>query len=164
MPVALFVRTVAMLALWIVLMGAKPGDLLMGVPVAVAAAWLSVRLLPPAMLTIRLLPLLALVPRFLWQSLVAGWDVARRAFDPRLPLKPGLLIYRTGLPPGARRNAFTGYTSLLPGTVPCGSDTDGVVYHCLDVGQPVLEELAQEEQRLARVFIAQADCEADLDA
>ncbi len=161
---ALSVRAVALLALWIVLMGAKPGDLLMGVPVAIVAAWLSVRLLPPDMLTIRLLPLLALLPRFLWQSLVAGWDVARRAFDPRLPLRPGLLTYRTGLPPGARRNAFTGYTSLLPGTVPCGSDTDGVVYHCLDVSQPVLEELAREEERLARIFVAQTGAERAVDA
>jgi len=146
------IRALLLLVLWIALIGTAPGDLAMGVLTAAAAAWLSVRLLPPGMLGLRIGPLLAMVPHFLWQSVVAGVDVARRAFDPRLPVRPGMLTYRTQLPPGARRNAFTAYTSLLPGTVPCGTDENGVVYHCLDVTQPVLEDLAREEQRLARVF------------
>lgn len=145
-------RAAVLLLLWIVLIGAAPGDLLMGAFAALGAGWLSARLLPPGMLDVRMGPLLAMVPRFLWQSVVAGWDVARRAFDPRLPLRPGMVTYRTDLPPGARRNAFTAYTSLLPGTVPCGSNDEGIVYHCLDVTQPVLEDLASEELRLGRVF------------
>jgi len=149
---AIVLRAAVLLLPWVFLMGVKPGDLAMGVLTALAAGWLSVRLLPPGMLGLRIGPALALAPRFLWQSVVAGFDVARRAFDPRLPVRPGLVTYRTQLPPGARRNAFTAYTSLLPGTVPCGSDDDGIVYHCLDVSQPVAEDLAREEQRLARVF------------
>jgi multicomponent Na+:H+ antiporter subunit E len=146
------VRGLAFLALWVVLMDAAPAQLPFGVATAAAAAWISVRLLPPRTLHLHPLGLLVLLPRFLWQSVVAGVDVARRAFDPRLPLAPGYVVYRPGLPPGAARNVFTSYTSLLPGTVPCGEDSGGVVYHCLDIGQPVVEQLAAEEARLARAI------------
>ena len=149
---ALLVRGLGFLALWIVLMGWVPEQLVFGVATSAAAAWASIRLLPAGTLRIRPWALLALVPRFLWQSVVAGVDVARRAFSPRLPLAPGYLVYRPRVPPGVARNVFTSYTSLLPGTVPCGDDEGGVVYHCLDVGQPVLEQLSAEEARFTRAI------------
>ena len=145
-------RAAAFLLLWIVLNGTATGALAIGALTAVAAAWVSVRLLPPSMLGLRPLALLALVPHFLWQSLVAGIDVARRAFSPRLRLAPGFVRYRPGLPRGAARNAFTGYTALLPGTVPCGEDGEDVIYHCLDIAQPIGAQLAAEERRLARAL------------
>jgi len=143
-------RGAAFFLLWLVLGGG--GDLAVGALTAAGAAWVSVRLLPPSMLGLQPLTLLALVPHFLWQSVVAGIDVARRAFSPRLRLAPGFIRYRPGLPRGAPRNAFTGYTALLPGTVPCGEDGEDVIYHCLDVGQPIGAQLAAEERRLARAL------------
>jgi multicomponent Na+:H+ antiporter subunit E len=91
------------------------------------------------------------VLRFLCQSVVAGVDVARRALDPRLPLNPGFVLYAVRLPPGPRRNTFTALMSLLPGTVPTGSAEGGLLIHCLDVGQPVAAQLAEEEALFARV-------------
>jgi multicomponent Na+:H+ antiporter subunit E len=41
--------------------------------------------------------------------------------------------------------------SLLPGTVPTGSAEGGLLIHCLDVGQPVAAQLAEEEALFARV-------------
>jgi multicomponent Na+:H+ antiporter subunit E len=149
---ALLVRGLGFLALWIVLMGWAPEQVVFGVATAAAAAWASVKLLPAGTLRIRSWDLLALVPRFLWQSVVAGVDVARRAFDPRMPLAPGYVVYRPRVPPGVARNVFTSYTSLLPGTVPCGEDNGDVVYHCLDVGQPVVEQLSAEEARFTRAI------------
>jgi multicomponent Na+:H+ antiporter subunit E len=40
------------------------------------------------------------------------------------------------------------YTSLLPGTVPCGDEDGDVVYHCLDMAQPNARQLSAEEARL----------------
>ena len=90
--------------------------------------------------------------RFLYQSVVAGLDVARRALDPRLPLRPGFVTYPVGFPPGTARNAFTTLTSLLPGTVPAGEEGGAVLYHCLDVDQPVVSQLAAEEAALSRAL------------
>jgi multicomponent Na+:H+ antiporter subunit E len=93
------------------------------------------------------------VPHFLGQSVRAGVDVARRAFDPRLPLNPGFVNCPLDFPPGLARNTFATITSLLPGTVPCGDQQEGLMYHCLDVGQPVVEELWAEERLLAKALI-----------
>lgn len=142
-------RAAIYLLLWVVLIGTKPTNLVFGAITALLAAWASLKLLPPGTLRIRPLGVLRILPHFLWQSVFAGIDVARRAFDPRMPIAPGFVVYRPKSPPGAARNAFTAYTSLLPGTVPCGLSDGGVVYHCLDIGQPVAEQLAAEEARLA---------------
>ena len=50
------------------------------------------------------------------------------------------------LPPGTKRDAFCTIMSLLPGTLPCGPEEgNGLIIHCLDVTQPVVEQLAAEE-------------------
>jgi multicomponent Na+:H+ antiporter subunit E len=151
MPKAI-ARGAGFLGLWIVLIGLDPVDLVVGVFTAAGATWASLRLLPAGSHRPRLAALPRLMLRFLWQSVVAGVDVARRAFDPRLPLKPGFVLYRTRYPRGPARNAFASLTSLLPGTVPCRDDGEGLNYHCLDVGQPVAEQLAAEEEAVARAL------------
>ena len=84
---AALMRALLYFALWIVIdQSAKPANLAFGVLATAAATWASLRLMPPSLGSVRIGALVLLLPRFLWQSLVAGWDVARRAFDPRLPL------------------------------------------------------------------------------
>jgi len=77
---------------------------------------------------------------------------ARRVFDPRLPLRLGDTRYAVGFRPGNGRNAFAALTGLLPGTVPAGEDETSLLYHCLDVGQPVAKQLAAEEAALRRTL------------
>jgi multicomponent Na+:H+ antiporter subunit E len=146
-------RAAAFFGLWVVLSGIGTADLAPGVAAALAASWVSLHLLPPAGKRPRLLPLVRLALRFLCQSAVAGADVARRALDPRLPLCPGFVVYPVGLPRGPAQNMFSSLMSLLPGTVPIGSDErGGVLVHCLDVGQPVGDQLAAEEALFAEVI------------
>jgi multicomponent Na+:H+ antiporter subunit E len=146
------VRWALLLLFWVALIGFSLSALVVGVVAAGGATWVSLRLLPPAPQRVRLGALALLLPRFLWQSLLAGWDVARRAFDPRLPLRPGFVAYRPGHAPGHLRNTFATISSLMPGTLPCDENEDEIIFHCLDVGQPVLEQLAAEEKALARVL------------
>jgi multicomponent Na+:H+ antiporter subunit E len=50
------------------------------------------------------------------------------------------------IPDGPRRAAFGAFTSLMPGTLPVGTDRDGsLVYHCLDLEQPITASLARDE-------------------
>jgi len=146
------VRGVGFLGVWIVLIGAAPADSVAGLAAGAGAAWASLRLVPPGAARVRPAALLGLVPRFLWQSVVAGVDVARRALDPRMPLRPGFVRYACRLEPGLTRNAFATLTSLLPGTVPVEDDGETLLYHCLDVEQPVVAQLSAEERRLSLVF------------
>jgi multicomponent Na+:H+ antiporter subunit E len=148
-PAAL--RALGFLVLWVVVTGGNPADLVAGAVAVLAASWASLHLLRPGTSRVRPTVLARLVLRFLCQSVVAGVDVARRALDPRLPLNPGFVLYPVRLPPGPRRDMFTALMSLLPGTVPTGSAAGGLFIHCLDVGQPVAAQLAEEEALFARV-------------
>ena len=138
--------------LWLVLAGADLGDIPAATAAVAAATWASLRLLAPNASRRSLRAIVQLVFLFLYHSIVAGADVARRALDPRLPLCPGFVAYPTGLSPGMRRNVFTTLTSLLPGTVPTGEENGQLLYHCLDVEQPVVAELAAEEAALVRAL------------
>ena len=147
------VRAAGFIGFWLVLCGFDPLDLLVGALAAGIATWASLHLLPPGQWSLRPIALFGLALRFLHQSIVAGLDVAWRALDPRLPLRPGFVVYRPRLPPGPMRNAFSTMTSLLPGTLPSGPDeSGGLVIHCLDVAQPVAEQLAEQEARFMRAF------------
>jgi multicomponent Na+:H+ antiporter subunit E len=144
------VRAALLLGVWIVVdQSAKPGNLLVGVLATAAATWVSLELLPPARGRLRLGRLLMLLPRFLWQSLVAGFDIARRAFALRLDLQPGFVDHPTQLPPGSARSAFELIASLMPGSVASDDGPRQIEFHCLDTRQPVAGQLAAEERAYA---------------
>ena len=149
---AAIVRAVWFLILWLALAGADPADLVAAAGAIVAATWTSLHLLPPSRSRRSPAAIVRLALRFLYESVVAGVDVARRALDPRLPLRPGLMVYPVRFPPGRWRNTFAALTSLLPGTVPAGDQNGQLVYHCLDVDQPVASQLAAEESALAQAI------------
>jgi len=143
------VRLGGFLVFWVIIAGTEPVDLLFGAPAALIVTWASLQLLPPGTRRLRVVALARLVPRFLYQSIGAGVDVAWRALDPRLPLQPGFVTYRPRLPPGAALSAFCTVTSLLPGTLPSGTDERGrLMIHCLDKDQPIANQLATEEALL----------------
>ena len=147
------VRAGGFLVIWCMLTSGGPPDLAVGAIATLAAVSASLHLLPPGKSHVWPSALVGLVLHFLWQSAVAGVDVARRALDPRLTLHPGFVVYPVGLPPGPARNMFTSLMSLLPGTVPTGSAENGrLLIHCLDVQQPVTGQLAAEEALFARVI------------
>ena len=139
-------RAAGFFAFWLVLTGADAGDLAAGLVAAVAATWASLRLMPAQPWSLRPIKLAEFALHFLRQSIVAGIDVALRALDPRLPLRPGLVVYPARLPPDTRLDTFCAIMSLLPGTLPCGpAEGNDLTIHCLDVTQPVVEQLAAEE-------------------
>ena len=112
---------------------------------------MSLRLLPAGTLHFRPVKLTRYAAHFVYQSVAAGIDVARLALDPRMPLQPGFVIYRPRLSPGATLDAFCTVSSLLPGTLPSGSDASGgLAIHCLDVTQPIADQMAEEEAAVRR--------------
>jgi multicomponent Na+:H+ antiporter subunit E len=150
MAAPLLLRAAAYFVFWVILAGTAPKDLVVGLVTAVIAAWMSLQLIPAGEMRLRPGKALALFIRFLWQSVVAGVTVAGIALSPVMALRPGMVAYRSKLPPGNRRFLFMTYASLLPGTLPTGTDeTDLIFVHALDTAQPVAQQLAAEEQRLA---------------
>ena len=155
LPIAAIIwRAAAFFALWLILVGGRdPADRPAVIVALAAATWASLRLFPPGRARLSPIAFARLVLRFLRQSIVAGADVAWRALDPRLPLRPGFVIYPARLPPGPALSAFCALTSLAPGTLPAGADDSGaIMVHCLDVGQPVASHLAADEELLTRAL------------
>jgi multicomponent Na+:H+ antiporter subunit E len=147
-------RVLAYFVFWLVLMPSqKPLDLALGLLAASGATWLSLRLLPPESGSLRFGVMLTLMPHFIYESVRAGVDVARRVLAPQVRLKPGFVNCPMAFPPGLARNTFATISSLLPGSVPCADGDELIVYHCLDVSQPVVQQLCKEERLLARALV-----------
>lgn len=146
-------RAVFLAGIWLILTGADPGGIAIGIVAVAAATGLSLALMPPRA-GVALWPLAVMIPGFLWRSLLGGLDVARRVFDPRLPLRPGWKIMRTRLPDGGKV-ALGGEFSLMPGTLVAGSKGDRLLIHMLDTGQDITGDIAREEACFARALHAE---------
>jgi multicomponent Na+:H+ antiporter subunit E len=145
------VRAGFFLAFWLMISGWAPADLPVGLAAVAGATWTSLRFLPRKGSQLRLASLAALATSFLRQSVLSGTDVAWRALKPKLQLKPGFVTCPLRLPPGGERSAFCALSSLMPGTLPTGTDEHGaLLVHCLDISQPVAANLAAEERLFIR--------------
>jgi multicomponent Na+:H+ antiporter subunit E len=150
---AALIRSITFLLFWVIVAGFRGIDLLVGVLAALVTTWLSLRLLPLGHWRFRPIKLAKYLFRFFRQSVVAGLEVAWRALDPRMPLRPGFVVYHPQLPEGFTLDAFCTVSSLLPGTLPSGPDASGgLAIHCLDVTQPVARQLAEEEALFAEAL------------
>ena len=146
-------RAVGFFAFWLVLAGPDPANLPAGLLATGLAVWTSLHLKPPSTEQLSVFRLAHFVVHFLRQAVIAGIDVALRALSPRLRIQPGFILYHPLLPPGVKRDAFCTETSLLPGTLPAGAAEDGsLIIHCLDISQPVAEQLAVEETLFMQLF------------
>jgi multicomponent Na+:H+ antiporter subunit E len=146
-------RGAVFLIFWLILTGAERSALAVGLAASVFAAWLSLRLMPSMPGQVRPLHLPAFCARFIWQSVGAGLDIARRVFDPALPLHPGIVVCPLALEAGPARQAFCTLISLQPGTLPIGAGEDGMVrLHCLDATQPIGAQFEREADRWTQTF------------
>lgn len=146
-------RAMLFLAFWLMSAGYRPADLPVGLFAAAVATWTSLKLLPPTSVQLRLQSLVTFSLHFLRQSVTSGVEVARLAFSPRLPLRPGFVVYPCRLRSAGERAAFCALSSLLPGTLPTGTDENGaLLIHCLDIDQPVAANLAAEEALFTRIL------------
>ena len=87
-------RSMILALLWIVLTGSATDALPYGAVAVVVAAALSLRLYPADRPGVGAWRVAVFLPRFLVQSVLGGLDVARRAFDPRLPAELRLFVTR----------------------------------------------------------------------
>lgn len=149
---AFLFRFLLLLLAWLVLTGGSAHGWPAGVLAAAAAAWLSVRLLPPRPKRLRALPMLRLLADFVRGSLVGGFDVASRALHPRLRIHPGWVRHPLHLPPGAGRKTFGDMISLMPGTLPAGEVGPDMLVHCLDARGGAPGQIARSEQDFERVL------------
>lgn len=150
-------RAAWFVALWINIAGVTLADLPAAAVAVATATWASLVLFPPRAIRVSYSHLLRLALNLLRQSVVAGVDVAWRAFQRDIPLKPGMIRYPAKLRQRTEQDLFCTMLSLCPGTLPAGSEDGGVlVVHCLDIGQPIARQIEADEALLAKVLGAEA--------
>lgn len=115
--------------LWIGLTGGR--DWLFGAAVVTLAVFVSRNLAPMERPHFSLTGLLRFLAHFLFASLRGGTDIARRAFDPRLPLEITNWKHHFRIPRGQPRTVLVATISLLPGTLSRGLGRDWVLVNSI---------------------------------
>ena len=138
--------------LWWVLSGGDPASWLVGIPVVLTSSAISMALPRGGESGFSIRGWAALVPVFLWQSLLGAWDVARRVLSPRLPVDPGFFEYRLGLRGKAARWLFLHLINLMPGTLSARLDGDLLIVHALNLEDMSETALRGTEKRVAAAF------------
>ncbi len=147
---AILSRGILFLLIWWILTDGSVPSLWIGVPAVFLAVTASMKLIPPV--PFDGFELFRFVPFFLLHSLLGGVDVARRAFQPDLPIAPELIEYPMRLPPGLPLVFMTNVISLLPGTLSVAIDRSVLKLHVLDGSKDYVTELKALEQGVARLF------------
>jgi multicomponent Na+:H+ antiporter subunit E len=84
--------------------------------------------------------------------LSGGFDAARRALQPSLPIDPGM-IHPARLGPTVESGVLLGYaTSLQPGTVAVDFGRDDISLHVIDCRASMPEKIQALERRLISLF------------
>ncbi len=117
-----------------------------------AAAWISVKLLPAVSWRWSLRGMLLFAAYFLSESIRGGWDVARRAISPGMALSPAIVCHPFHLPSGPSRLFFCSVISLLPGTAVVAIAESNICVHVLDNSTSAGQELHELEQRVGALF------------
>lgn len=118
----------------------------------VAAVTVSLlgRALDPRITPAVILRLPVFMVRLGWEIVKANYDVAKIILNPRLPIDPRIVEYRTYLPDDLPRTVFSDSITLTPGTVTVELRDDVLNVHCLC---PYHEEgLAGLEKLVAWLF------------
>jgi multicomponent Na+:H+ antiporter subunit E len=146
-------RSAMFFGFWLLTSGYDTGDLPVGLAASAAATWISLDLVPAGRAQLRLAAFARLATHFVRQSAVAGTEVALRAFNPKLTLRPGFVPCTLRSVNRIARNTFCAMSSLLPGTLPSGFNRNGaLMVHCLDVAQPVVTNLERDEALFMRAL------------
>jgi len=91
----------------------------------------------------KLLYLIIYIPILLWEVLKANLDVAYRVLHPKMPIKPGIVLIRTGLQSDTGKLALANSITLTPGTLTMDVAGDNLLIHWINVKSEDLEEATE---------------------
>ena len=138
--------------IWFILSKGDFASWIVGLPCVALAVVATDRLFAMGVQKVRISSLPGFMIWFLWHSLRGGLDVAWRALQPRVQLKPGFLHYPMTLPQGQARVFMVNVVSLLPGTLSADIEGDVLVLHALDTSADVIAETRDAEQRVSALY------------
>ena len=131
-------------ASYLALAGFELQELLLGAVVSVALTFIlakHVNFTLDYRFPVRLLVFIfAYVPLFVWQLILANFDVALRVLSPKIPLNPGFVKISTDLKGDFAKLTLANSITLTPGTLSVDIDGDDIYIHTVDVKGKTPEE------------------------
>lgn len=137
---------------WYLLAGSSANSWFVGVPAIIASLLVLQRLPALPNFNIRGSQVIPFSLYFVQQSILGGFDVARRAFHPKCPLNPTLIDYKIQISNRLARVFLTNVISLLPGTLSACLKEKHIVVHVLDDNVPNQENISELERRVGALF------------
>jgi len=147
----------ALAGAWWMLTAPEGGGRMAGVVAVLLGVLLHAALGGSRRVRLRPVGLISFLPFFVDQSVRGGVDVARRAMAPGLPVSPGFIDYRVGLPEGPSMAFFVNCISLLPGTFSAQLEGRVIRVHLLARSGEVVERLDALEKKVAGLFGVEVD-------
>ena len=145
-------RFLGLLLTWLIIAEGELSSLVIGVPLSLLAAGVSIALRPQGFPRVSPSGLVRFSLFFAVESVRGGIDVALRAYRPAMPLDPACVTYPLRLEDSFQRVFFSVVVSLLPGTLSASFRDDALIVHALDRTQRVADGLADLERRVADLF------------
>ncbi len=149
--------TFTLYVFWLILSGHfSPLLLILGVLSALLSAWLLWRMDKVDTTPIGLIPSLALLNFglwLLWELVKANIDVARRIWDPNLPVEPGFALLPVEVSSPLQKTLYANSITLTPGTLTADVFEDHFLVHHLN--REGFEELrkGEMERRVRRTGV-----------
>lgn len=137
------------LALWALL--SQGQGWAFGVPLALIGAFVGYRLrLHTGKLRLQVLP--AFIGFFLLELFAGGWDVARRALHPKLPIAPAWQTFELTATDPRAKLLLSALVGLLPGTLASHHEEQTLHIHALDQQQDWQSTVTRLEALLAQLL------------
>ncbi len=92
----------------------------------------------------RLWFLVIYIPYYLWQVILANFDMAYRVLAPSMPIKPGFVIVHTDLKTDSGKLALANSITLTPGTLTMDVKDDKLLVHWIYVKDRTIEGATHE--------------------
>ncbi len=148
----MMLRLAAAMILWRWMIGPDPASWWVGIPVSLAAAFAAGRLggYVPTVYALVRWPRFAV--RFLVQSFIGAWDVARRALSPTPDLNPGFTRHELERDHPGFGPFLANVISLLPGTLTVEAEEGALIVHSLDASASAQEEFDASRRLVDDVF------------
>lgn len=131
-------------ASYLALAGFELQELLLGAIVSVALTFILAKHVNYTLdyrFPLRLLVFIfAYIPIFVWQLILANFDVARRVLSPKIPLNPGFVKITTDLEGDFAKLTLANSITLTPGTLSIDIDGNDIYVHTIDVKGKTPEE------------------------
>ncbi len=154
------IQFLVLLALWLLLTWSlQPADVIAGAVVSIIVVALmgnmfinkAIRIFNP----VRVFWMLVYIPYLLWYIFWANIDVAYRVINPSMPIRPGIVKFKTGLKTDIGKTFLANSITLTPGTLTVDIIDDTFFVHWISVkfdGDPEKqgEEIAGKFERIIR--------------